>query len=127
MCKDNKALIVGVDRASLGERSHSSVVRGSHEHGVRTYDRIELVIGGDYYAGDGEFGTIEDDDDPPVAAEGYWRTAKGTVIKIEEMNTGHLHNAYRMFDRGGSTENDTPKMRELGYEIRKRNIKMLAP
>lgn len=29
----------------------------------------------------------------------YWKTAKGDVIRIDEMNINHLRNAYRMTKR----------------------------
>ena len=113
MSKDSKALTIG-DRIPVH---------------IQTFAGVDLALTREFHP---SYDYPEDDygesfAEPPDPPEGHWRTAKGTVIKIEEMNNGHLHNAYRMLDRGGFTAEEHSKMRELGYEIRKRNVKMLAP
>ncbi len=53
-------------------------------------------------------------------ATGYWRKRNGVQVRIADMDINHLANAYRMLERNGDTETSSPKMRELGEELRKR-------
>ena len=53
------------------------------------------------------------------ASRGIWRTKDGRILKVEEMETGHIENCIRMLERNNVPFRD-PYVRMFTEELQKR-------